>query len=395
MDGATLLHYSSYVALTLSIAGCVWLLCASRNLPRYVFNRQLWQLALADLGLTCVDPIFETSYKYVPLSDSQLETFARIFRTLFHFFLCAVCLIELQVAGCVTACSLHSVRATKLIARMLPFAWAIALAAATLDASVWACTIQVTKHNGWVNVSGAAPVVTYVIGCCFCAVVVLYFTALFAVAFTGSPSSVVKQASWRALVFPAIFFVTMGPAWINYSAIGAPGMQSEGFFALSAVCIYSNGWINALAYALQHRRHLCRRRRLSQTTDSSARSRVSFHVAFGTVDAVSPMNSGVLPAGSLWDQFLNSDDLSPEGSMVEDLSTTASDDFLLTATGHLTPRRNANSHSSVAGGAKRLSEQGACSCPQGPCDCQNGCTSSHKADFSTTTTGFPSSSAAA
>merc|ERR1719310_1182873 len=119
----------------------------------------------------------------------------------------------------------------------------------------------------------------------------LYMTAVFAVLRSTSPSSVIKQASVRALVFPALFFVTICPAWLSYAAI----VSSDSWVQWSMVCIYSNGWVNAAAYALQHRKRLCRNRRHAEdlVEPAAVAARVSFHVGFGNVSQimVSPLAS--------------------------------------------------------------------------------------------------------
>jgi len=216
----------------------------------------------------------------------------------------------------IMACSMRSLRGVEQLGSLLPFVWLIAGASAAISIPLQ----QVSMMTGlsidgsrWNDVYGVAPVMAWIIGICFVVAVALHVAAVAMIGCTTSPSSVVRQAFKRAFCFPIIFLITVLPVWLTYASF----VTSPLFVEWSAVCIYSNGWVNALVYGCQRARNLRSSAVHERTISADAlqgsgaagtpvqanaptrpggecppfrrqMSPGSFHVGFGRVSCVSP-----------------------------------------------------------------------------------------------------------
>lgn len=300
-------------SLTCSIIGSIWLLCALQPLQRHLFNRQLWHLAIADLGLSTIGFVFE-AFKASSALDSYFlsdTNYARFMRALLHFWLFAVSMTETQIAAGVAACCAHSLRFTTCLNFALPLCWLAAGVCAAFDSSL----MEVFVHEG--DVAGTSPVGTAIIGSCFCLSVLLYLASVGLVLRMPRPSMVVRRAYLRALFFPCNFLVTIFPASLIYMNIVPEDVQW--WLSVSGICMYSNGWVNAAAYGWIVRRVCGRRLRNPVQAGQVAREVASsFHVGFGSESCVSAAPTP-LTEDSMWSAFLTEKDF----SMVEEAARSA------------------------------------------------------------------------
>lgn len=286
------------------------MLWALRVLPSHLFNRQLWHLAVADIGLSAVYPLFQTMLATTWRGKQVSRMSARSFRMALHFWLFVVCLVEMQIAAGVATCAWHSPKGLGWLARALPFTWLLASGCAGLD--MWLMDLDVAAAaGGQYDIAGGAPVVAVVVGICFLGSVLLHAAAVVGVVRKPTPNAVIRRASMRALVFPCNFLITIFPAWIHY--VTNDEFSVYWWLQLSGILMYSNGLVNAAVYGLQNRR-ICRCP-CGAAVDSAGGNRLGgpFIVAFGGESHLSAPNgstmtstrasaaSGVAPHGTLAD----------------------------------------------------------------------------------------------
>ncbi|CAE8724876.1 unnamed protein product [Polarella glacialis] len=288
---------SHSVTCALGILGSAWLLRASWSLPPYLFNRQLRHLAAADLGLMLVDPTYELIIALCWPGKSQMpEPFVVTSRSLIHFFLFVVCIVETQIAAGVFASALHWRTWPRWLTRMLPFTWLVSAALAALD------VMTMRTDVAGKDIGGAAWLVATVLGFAFLLSLFLYVATIMAVLWTPSPSAVVRRASRRALAFPCSFLATVLLPWLVYSGV-VTSQSNSWMWHLAMLSLHCNGWVNAMVYGWQNR-HICPGRGrpsdlrvgrsslrrlgqqpfLAQSVDSVLSS---FHVGFGCESWVS------------------------------------------------------------------------------------------------------------
>lgn len=284
----------SYAALGLSATGSSWLLYASWSLPSFLFNQQLWHLALADLGLMFSAAIWELlGFLLWPGDTLPLpENFCLAGRSVMHFFLFTVCLIETQIAAGVLWSARHY-HQNRILACILPTTWPVAAMLTISDALTMDTMVQGR------DVSGTATIIAIVISVCFLSSLVFYILAIVAVICTPSPQAVVRRASRRALAFPCSFLATVFLAWLVYLGVLHRDVNPR-LMRLAFVAMYSNGWVNALVYSFQNRHmclcwrggqgqvvHMLTRRTPMVEPRADAGAVPSFHVGFGSASSTS------------------------------------------------------------------------------------------------------------
>lgn len=284
-----------------SAASCLasaWLLCACWRSRHNLVTLQLWHLALADLGQSVVDPIYEICLATIWSSDSSNppKMFTDISRTAAHFFLVSVCVVEVEIAAGIATSALHSTRASKSLARLLPWNWALSIMCAVLDFMTMHTKIIPDSHH---DVAGSSPVVAVIVCVSFFLSFVLYIIAVVAVTCIPSPSLVVGRASFRALAYPFGFMATLFPVTAIYMGI-VPNACYMVWLKWAYPCLYSNGLVNATVYGLQTRFVALRRHDATEPPKIAEprRDRVacgSFHVGFGEESLVSAEGVAAAP----------------------------------------------------------------------------------------------------
>mmetsp|Transcript_45849 Transcript_45849/g.146393 ORF Transcript_45849/g.146393 Transcript_45849/m.146393 type:complete len:336 (+) Transcript_45849:71-1078(+) len=264
-----------------STAGSIWLLRVCSPRSRFLSSRQLWHLGLADLGHSVVQLAGEVPV--VIQAGPPTRRCAEAMRALVHLCLFAICLVETQIAAGVAAAGLRSLRPMRCLALVLPGTWPLAIMCLAVDLCIPGCGIlQTTVVMPSGEVTGSSLVVGIAMAVCFLASMVLYIAAIVSVVRTPSPSVVVRRASMRALLYPWNFAVTVLPTWFVYVSVirtsDYPESCCSTFVSFSAVCLFSNGWVNAATYLLQNRLEWRRRGDGIGRVDS-----LSLGVGFGAV----------------------------------------------------------------------------------------------------------------
>lgn len=233
--------------LLVSIASTAWLLRVCSPKSPKLSLRQLWHLGAADMAHSFVQLTFaQIPHEFLCLPKPSLER-GILVRVLIHFCLFTLCLVEVQIAATVATSSFQHFAAAGWLAKILPFSWVLAGVLVYLD-FLTLPDKTIVHPDG--QVTGAAPVVACVMCGCFLTTVVLYTLSVLHLTRTSCNRKVIWEASFQALAYPTNFLVTVFPTWLTHIAV----VKDVGYgvhHTVSAVCLYSNGWVNALTYSWQ------------------------------------------------------------------------------------------------------------------------------------------------
>eukprot|EP00931_Biecheleriopsis_adriatica_P110397 TRINITY_DN84669_c0_g1_i1.p1 TRINITY_DN84669_c0_g1~~TRINITY_DN84669_c0_g1_i1.p1 ORF type:complete len:300 (-),score=55.67 TRINITY_DN84669_c0_g1_i1:1-876(-) len=233
--------------LAASAASSAWLLSVCSPSSALLSRRQLWHLGAADLAHSAVQIFYaQIAHDILALPVPTLRQ-AVMERTAIHFCLFMLCLVEVQLAATVLASSMRHFGMAECLGKVLPYSWLLSAALMALDCETLAEN-TIVRPSG--QVTGAAPVVATVMGICFLLTTLLYVAAVAHLWRTRSSNKLLLNASLQALVYPLNFLLTVFPTWLTHKQI----ISDEGYGAhhlISSVCLYSNGWVNALTYSWQ------------------------------------------------------------------------------------------------------------------------------------------------
>ncbi|CAE6942535.1 unnamed protein product [Symbiodinium sp. KB8] len=156
-------------------------------------------------------------------------------------------LVEVQIAATLATASLRNFNFAKWLGKALPYSWVLSAGLVVVDCSTLAKN-TIVLENG--VITGAAPVVAAVMAVCFVLTLMLYLLAVVKVTNLRCSQDVIWSTSFQALLYPLNFTITVFPTWfIHKSYIKDYGRGLHHWVA--AVCLDSNGWINALTYSWQ------------------------------------------------------------------------------------------------------------------------------------------------
>ncbi|CAK9104057.1 unnamed protein product [Durusdinium trenchii] len=236
-----------FFALLASIVSSLWLLKVCSPVSKLLSSRQLWHLGLAD----CVHASIQLMFSEIPhdvmfLEPPSLEVAYRV-RAAIHFCLITLCLVEVQIAATVATASYRNFSIATRLGKVLPYSWLVAAFLVVLDYSTLKQHTKVLRSG---QITGSAPVVALVMAACFVATFTLYLLAVVQVTRMRCNNNVVWNTSFQALLYPLNFTITVFPTWFihkNYFKDSGHGLHHW----VAAVCLDSNGWINALTYGYQ------------------------------------------------------------------------------------------------------------------------------------------------
>lgn len=210
-------------------------------------SRQLWHLGAADLAHATIQLMFsQVSQDLLCLPPPSLQI-AFYIRAAVHYCLITLCLVEVQIAATLATASLRNFNFAKWLGKALPYSWVLSAGLVVVDCSTLAKN-TIVLENG--VITGAAPVVAAVMAVCFVLTLMLYLLAVVKVTNLRCSQDVIWSTSFQALLYPLNFTITVFPTWfIHKSYIKDYGRGLHHWVA--AVCLDSNGWINALTYSWQ------------------------------------------------------------------------------------------------------------------------------------------------
>ncbi|CAE7306179.1 unnamed protein product [Symbiodinium natans] len=164
-----------------------------------------------------------------------------------HYCLITLCLVEVQIAATLATASLRNFNFANWLGKALPYSWVLAAGLVVADCSTLEQNTIVLRNG---VITGAAPVVAAVMAVCFVLTFMLYLLAVVKVTHLRCSKAVVWSTSFQALLYPLNFTITVFPTWfIHKSYVKDYGRGLHHWVA--AVCLDSNGWINALTYSWQ------------------------------------------------------------------------------------------------------------------------------------------------
>mmetsp|Transcript_37577 Transcript_37577/g.70057 ORF Transcript_37577/g.70057 Transcript_37577/m.70057 type:complete len:281 (+) Transcript_37577:40-882(+) len=236
-----------FAALLASVLSSAWLTKVTAPCSMLLSSRQLWHLGAADLAHATIQLMFsQVLQDCLDLPPPSIEL-AFYIRGAVHFCLITLCLVEVQIAATLAAASLRNFNIANWLGKVLPYSWAFAAGLVVLDSSTLEQNTIVLRSG---VITGAAPVVAAVMATCFVLTFSLYLLAVVKVTNLRCSPDVVWSTSFQALLYPLNFTVTVFPTWfIHKSYVKDYGRGLHHWVA--AVCLDSNGWINALTYSWQ------------------------------------------------------------------------------------------------------------------------------------------------
>ncbi|CAE7248019.1 unnamed protein product [Symbiodinium sp. CCMP2456] len=246
-DGWSLGPWVEFSALLASVLSSAWLMKACAPCSMLLSSRQLWHLGAADLAHATIQLMFsQVSQDLLGLPPPSLQI-AFYIRAAVHYCLITLCLVEVQIAATLATASLRNFNFAKWLGKALPYSWVLAAGLVVVDCSTLAKN-TIVLENG--IITGAAPVVAAVMAVCFVLTLMLYLLAVVKVTNLRCSQDVIWSTSFQALLYPLNFTITVFPTWfIHKSYIKDYGRGLHHWVA--AVCLDSNGWINALTYSWQ------------------------------------------------------------------------------------------------------------------------------------------------
>jgi len=246
-DGWSLGPWVEFSALLASVLSSAWLMKACAPCSMLLSSRQLWHLGAADLAHATIQLMFsQVSQDLLSLPPPSLQI-AFYIRAGVHYCLITLCLVEVQIAATLATASLRNFNFAKWLGKALPYCWVLAAGLVVVDCSTLAKN-TIVLENG--IITGAAPVVAAVMAVCFVLTFMLYLLAVVKVTNLRCSQDVIWSTSFQALLYPLNFTITVFPTWfIHKSYIKDYGRGLHHWVA--AVCLDSNGWINALTYSWQ------------------------------------------------------------------------------------------------------------------------------------------------
>jgi len=246
-DGWSLGPWVEFSALLASVLSSAWLMKACAPCSMLLSSRQLWHLGAADLAHATIQLMFsQVSQDLLCLPPPSLQI-AFYIRAAVHYCLITLCLVEVQIAATLATASLRNFNFAKWLGKALPYSWVLSAGLVVVDCSTLAKN-TIVLENG--VITGAAPVVAAVMAVCFVLTLMLYLLAVVKVTNLRCSQDVIWSTSFQALLYPLNFTITVFPTWfIHKSYIKDYGRGLHHWVA--AVCLDSNGWINALTYSWQ------------------------------------------------------------------------------------------------------------------------------------------------
>lgn len=246
-DGWSLGPWVEFSALLASMLSSAWLMKACAPCSMLLSSRQLWHLGAADLAHATIQLMFsQVSQDLLCLPPPSLQI-AFYIRAAVHYCLITLCLVEVQIAATLATASLRNFNFAKWLGKALPYSWVLSAGLVVVDCSTLAKN-TIVLENG--VITGAAPVVAAVMAVCFVLTLMLYLLAVVKVTNLRCSQDVIWSTSFQALLYPLNFTITVFPTWfIHKSYIKDYGRGLHHWVA--AVCLDSNGWINALTYSWQ------------------------------------------------------------------------------------------------------------------------------------------------
>lgn len=293
------------VAALLSTLACIWLLRRLNrlveNVRGYLFPRQLWHLAFANLMmhssvviLSVMDLVHDALRAKQPISSSGVQTYSCILLDpAFRYGRCVSVLVQF-VIGAGFAAQGHLKR-TMLLARFAKFVWMIGAACAALDTAeayylddtandFGLCPLR--PHATWTSVVLMVLVYIPIIGW---TLVVAIPRAYFGEHAKKSPKLVENLR--RAVAFSLCFPVAYLPMMIGFAPLQLDPELTEKltwYFSFEYTTEALAGILNCGTYALQsqYARILFRTNTLSIPHQNSAHIHLPGRVGFAGVDVI-------------------------------------------------------------------------------------------------------------
>lgn len=236
-----------FVALIASVLSSIWLVKVCSPVSALLSSRQLWHLGVADCVHALIQLLFsEIPHDFIFINPPSLKVAYHV-RAAIHFCLITLCLVEVQIAATVATASYRNFSVATKLGKVLPYSWIVSAFLVVLDYSTLKQHTTVLSSG---QITGSAPVVASVMAACFITTFTLYLLAVVQVTRMRCATNVVWQTSFQALLYPLNFTITVFPTWfIHKSYFKDSGYGLHHWVA--AVCLDSNGWINALTYGWQ------------------------------------------------------------------------------------------------------------------------------------------------
>lgn len=235
-----------YSAVVAGLASSFWMMNACSHGTVRLLKRQLYHQALAlffvdimiGTVMTCV--LVSSNVDGDCLGDPSIHRLMGPIRVLTEGLFFTSWLVELHIAASVVAATLHAPQTLVRLGRGLPVVWLLAAAYLAVAVIVAGGKYELIHEH---NIFGAVIVVVI-----FFVTLGLHLVAV-VLSRRRSPSSVVRRMRERAMVYPAIFIVTVFPTCLRY-------MDVKAFAPCTPLGVYSHilqhatVTFNALAFCM-------------------------------------------------------------------------------------------------------------------------------------------------
>lgn len=233
-----------------SLCGGIWLVVVTGRSEQYLFSRQLWHIGIAVIFRCLLAPVGVVFFIINLPREGPLSILYRLERAAHHVSTFYFALVELQIAAGVFFTAQKSKRCLATLGRALQWTWLVALLVEFPDF----CHMQTATV--FFLIDGNAIVASCFLLLICCATVAFYILTVHVVCKAQAPSVVIQRATFRAMVYPLCFCITVLPE-LWFWQIGKENYKEtrpQWAFQRSLVgdwLWYSNGWIIAAIYAWQ------------------------------------------------------------------------------------------------------------------------------------------------